>query len=115
MFIAVLSFISIGAFILSRFAGEKAKRVLVTHNITVNEERIAVLGLYKGLALRLRCSEEKNMIKVFVTDAREQEVQLGEYDSYIEYDILKKKKIHAFIYSIHVDIVVLEVKLYDAL
>jgi hypothetical protein len=115
MFAAILFFISVGAFLLSRYAGKKAKDILVSHTITVNEEQIAALGLYKGLELRLGCAGEKDMINVFVTDARGQEVLLGQFSSYVEYDILRKKNIRAFVFAISGNKIAVEVKLNEAL
>lgn len=115
MLATILLIVSIGAFILGRVASDKSKSILVSHNITVDEEQIKALGLYVGLALRLSCAEEKDVINVWVADASGREVLLGTFTSYIEYDILRKKNIKAFVYGISGDIVVVEVKLHDAL
>jgi len=115
MLSAILLFVSLGAFIVSRIARDKSKSILVTHNITVKEELIKKLGLYAGLAVKLGCNEEKDVVNVFVTDALGKEVLLGTFSSPIEYDILIKKNINAFVYTIAGDIVAVEVKLYEAL
>lgn len=115
MITTILLFVSIGAFILSRIASDKSKSILVSHNLTVDQEQIKRLGLYVGLALRLKRADEKDMINVCVSDASGREVILGSFSSHIEYDILRKKRINAFVYGINGDIVVVEVKLQEAL
>jgi hypothetical protein len=115
MLITIFFIISIGAFIFSQIARGKSESILVSYNITVSEELIAELGLYTGLAVTLRCAEEKDMISVWVTNAAGCEVLLGNFSSYIEYDILKRKNINAFIYTITRNIVSIEVKLREAL
>lgn len=115
MWVAILSVISIAAFAAGQIARTKAQTILVSYTITVSEDQIRKLGLYPRLPLRLRCAQEKDVIQVWVKDAAGQDVQLGHFTSSIEYEILKKKEIRAFVYSIYGDAVVVEVKLNEAL
>lgn len=115
MLVAILFFISIGAFIISRIAGEKAKSIPVCYTMVVDEGLIGKTGLYQGLAVKLIPAVQKDVIDVFVNDASGKGVCLGSFNGPIEYDILKSKKIDAFIHSINSNVVTIEVKLYEAL
>jgi hypothetical protein len=115
MWVAILSVISIVAFAVGQIARTKVQTILVSYTITVSEEQIRKLGLYPRLALRISRAEEKDVVQVWVKDAAGQDVQLGNFTSPVEYDILKKKEIRAFVYSIYGDAVVVEVKLNEAL
>lgn len=115
MLSGILIFVSIGAFIIARLAGHRAKSIPVFYNLIVDENDIKRTGLYQGLAVRLSIAEEINVIKVFVSDAGGKAVCLGSYNGPVEYDILSKRRIEAFIQCITGNIVVIEVKLYDAL
>jgi len=115
MWITIFFFISIAAFIFSRIARGKAESIVVSYNLNVEEQLIRRLGLYRGLAVRLQNSEAKDVVEVWVTDASGKDVHLGSFTSPIEYDILKRKKINAFVYSISGEIVVIETKLNEAL
>lgn len=115
MLSVILLIVSVVAFILSQTARMKADAILVTQALTVPKEKIKALGLYVGLALHLHPAEEINIIQVWVKDAAGMDVLLGVYTGPVEYDLLKKKKVHAFVHSVYGDTVVVEIKLNDAL
>lgn len=115
MLAKILIAVSVGAFILSRIARSKSQSILVSYDVTVEEETIKSLGLYAGLPLQLRCADTKDKVNIFATNAAGQEVLLGSFISPIEYDILRKKNINAFVYAVNGNLVTVEVKLNDAL
>ncbi|MFP9099798.1 hypothetical protein ACLI09_12145 [Flavobacterium sp. RHBU_24] len=115
MWVVILSVISIVAFAIGQIARTKVETILVSQTITVSEALIKKLGLYPGLALHLTRSEENNVILVWATDAAGVHTLIGHYTSPVEYDILRKKDIRAFVYSVYGDAVVVEIKLNEAL
>ena len=115
MWYVLLSVISIVAFAASLMARNKIDNIVPVHTITVPLEKIKAFGLYQGLALRLRRAEHTGMVQVCVADAAGQDVVLGEYGSPLQYNILEKKTIGAFVYSVYGDVVSIEVKIKEAL
>ena len=113
--VIIFSIIAVVGFVLRQMLRNKADSLLISQIITVNEEKVKALGLYPGMALYLSRSEEKNVVLVWASDAVGNQVMIGNYSSPIEYDILRKRDIHALVYSIYGEAVTVEIKLNEAL
>jgi len=112
---AILLAISVGAFILSKIAKSKTESILVSEDITIDEARIAELGLYVGQEVELFAGDEPDKIVVWVTDKTGSKVQIHDFKSNPIYNVLVKKPIRALVYSIYGNLVVIEIKFKDAL
>ena len=111
---AILFCISIGAFVLAKFAGAKSDSILVSENVKIDEQRIIELGLYVGQSVSLSTGTKDEII-IYVTNREGAKVQIHSYINASTYDVLSRKPIRAEIYSINGDVVIVEIKFKEAL
>ncbi|MES2487859.1 MAG: hypothetical protein V4581_18165 [Bacteroidota bacterium] len=111
----ILLLVSLGAFIFSRIAKAKAKGVLVTADLTIDEERIKALRLFKGQEVALTQDDESGMINVYTKENGVPTDYLGNYKDSVTYDQLGRKPVNAYIFGIYGNLVTVEVLLNDSL